>query len=142
METGIRKINRSMMVGWTIIVLVLFVTYIGEVIKGVRSAEYVLVFCVFTILPNILCHLLYHRNADSQKLKMWIVLGYFVMYLFSLLTGSTNLIFTYILPLLSLLILYHEPKLILCTGVASLLVNPLSYPTRVLPDGAAAAAVP
>lgn len=123
METGIRKINRSMMVGWTIIVLVLFVTYIGEVIKGVRSAEYVLVFCVFTILPNILCHLLYHRNADSQKLKMWIVLGYFVMYLFSLLTGSTNLIFTYILPLLSLLILYHEPKLILCTGVASLLVN-------------------
>jgi diguanylate cyclase (GGDEF)-like protein/putative nucleotidyltransferase with HDIG domain len=45
------------------------------------------------------------------------------MYLFSLITGSTYMVFTYILPLLSLLILYHQPKLILWTGVAGVLVN-------------------
>ena len=123
MESGIQRINRSMMSGWTVIVLVLFVTYIGEYIKGTRSAEYVLVFLVCTILPNMVCHFAYHKNPASEKLKLWIVLGYFVMYLFSMVTGSTNLIFTYILPLLSLLILYHEPKLILWTGVASVLVN-------------------
>lgn len=45
------------------------------------------------------------------------------MYVFVMLTGSTMLVFTYILPLLSFLVLYHQPKLILYTGIASLGIN-------------------
>lgn len=120
-ETG--KINRSLMVGWTVIVLVLFVSYIGEYVKGIRSIGYVAVFLLCTILPNLCCHFLYHRKPDSETLRYQIVCGYFVMYLFSMITGSTYMVFSYILPLLSLLILYHQPKLILWTGAASIVVN-------------------
>ena len=36
------------------------------------------------------------------------------------------MVFSYILPMLSLLVLYHQPRLILCTGIASLAVNLIS----------------
>ena len=123
MGTEIRKINKSLMVGWSIIAAVLFVSYIGEYLKGVRTGIYVLEFLVCTILPCIFCIFQYRKKPDSGRLKLYIVVGYFVMYLFSMITGSTNMVFSYILPLLSLLILYHQPKLILYTGIASMAVN-------------------
>ena len=123
MKNETKKINHSLMVGWTVIVLILFVTYIGEYFKGIRSLGYVAVFLLCTILPNLCCHVLYYRKPDSVTLRYQIVCGYFVMYLFSMITGSTYMVFSYILPLLSLLILYHQPNLILWTGAASIVVN-------------------
>lgn len=120
-ETG--KINRSLMMGWTIIVVILFIAYIGEYIKGSLSMGYVVVFLLCTILPHLVCHFLYYRKPDSETLRYQIVCGYFVMYLFSMITGSTYMVACYILPLLSLLILYHQPKLILWTGAASMAAN-------------------
>ena len=118
-----KRINRSLMIGWTIIVVVLFVSYIGEYIKNNRSLEYVIAFLLCTIIPNVFCHILYRRNPQSETMRYYIVVGYFVMYTFSVLTGSTFMVFSYILPLLSLLLLYHQPKLIFWTGVASVVVN-------------------
>lgn len=118
-----KKINGSLMIGWSIIAAVLFVSYIGEYLKGARTGSYVLVFLVCTILPCLYCIYQYKKQPDCERLKLYIVVGYFVMYLFSMITGSTNMVFSYILPLLSLLILYHQPKLILYTGIASMAVN-------------------
>ncbi len=123
MEAETKKINGSLMIGWSIIALVLFISYIGEYLKGARTAGYVIVFLICTILPCACCIYQYKKKPDSEQLKIYIVVGYFVMYLFSMITGSTNMVFSYILPLLSLLILYHQPKLILYTGIASMLVN-------------------
>lgn len=123
MEAETKKINGSLMIGWSIIAAVLFISYIGEYLKGARTGSYVLIFLVCTILPCAYCIYQYKKKPDSEQLKIYIVIGYFVMYLFSMITGSTNMVFSYILPMLSLLILYHQPKLILYTGIASILVN-------------------
>ncbi len=126
MRAETKKINLSLMIGWTIIVIVLCVSYIGEVIKGVRTWDYVLVFMLLTVIPNLICHILYRKRSDSEKLRYFIVCGYFVMYVFCLFTGSTYMVFSYILPLLSLLILYHQPQLILWTGIVAVIFNLLS----------------
>ena len=126
MAAETKRINRSLMIGWTVIVSVLFVSYIGEYIKTTRTLGYVLVFLLCTILPNVYCHFLYHRKPQSESLRYQIVFGYFIMYTFSVLTGSTFMVFSYILPLLSLLILYHQPKLIFWTGVAAVVINAIS----------------
>lgn len=118
-----KKINGSLMIGWSVIAAVLFVSYIGEYLKGARTGIYVIEFLVCTILPCVYCIYRYKKEPESENLKIYIVVGYFIMYLFSMITGSTNMIFSYILPMLSLLILYHQPKLILYTGIASMVVN-------------------
>lgn len=126
MNSHVRKINRSLVIGWLIIVGILFVAYCGEVIKGERTVAYLLVFMLATALPAFFCWYLYRKKPDLFELRYYIVVGYFVMYLFSMLTGSTSMVFSYILPLLSFLVLYHQPKLILATGAASFIVNIIS----------------
>lgn len=126
MDTHVRKINRDLVIGWLIIVGILFVSYTGEVIKGERTVVYLFVFMIMTAVPAVFCLVLYRRNPGMFRLRYYIVVGYFFMYLFSMMTGSTSMVFSYILPMLSFLVLYHEPSLILYTGLASLVVNLIS----------------
>lgn len=134
MDTQDKKINRSMMIGWQIIVCVLVVAYFGEYLKGVRSGTYMLVFSLVTIVPALICLYLYYRDRASHNLRYYIVSGYSIMYVFVLLTGSTSMVFTYIFPLLSLIVLYHQPKLVLGMGVLSLLAN-IVYDIRLYTEG-------
>ncbi len=123
MDSKEKQLNRDLIIGWTVIVLVLFVAYLGEVLKGERTIAYVMVFMFATGIPALTCWLIYRRNPLCHSLRYCIVIGYFVMYLFVLASANTILVFTYILPLLSFLILYHQPRLILGTGAAALAVN-------------------
>lgn len=126
MNSQVHKINRNLIMGWLFIVIVLFVSYCGEVIKGERTVSYLLVFMLITAAPAFFCLYLYLKKPDMVKLRYVIVAGYFLMYLFSMMTGSTSMVFSYILPMLSLLVLYHQPRLILFTGIASMLINIIS----------------
>lgn len=123
MNSHFRRINRDMVIGWLIIVLILLVTYVVEVFKGERTLGYLVAFLSAVMLPALFVFAVYFKKPEWRSLCYLIVPGYFVMYIFVMLTGSTYLVFTYILPMLALLVLYHHPNLILGTGVASFLVN-------------------
>lgn len=131
MNTNERKINRDLVIGWSVIVVTLFVTYMIEVIKGERTLPYVIAFMIATGVPALICGLLYRKSPMNPKLRYYIVAGYFVMYIFVMCSGSTTLVFTYILPMLSLLILYHQPKLILNTGIVAMLINIVGIVIRI-----------
>ncbi len=135
MDIHVRKINKSLIVGWWLIVAILFVSYCGEVIKGERTLSYLAVFLLVTVIPPVLCTAVYQKDAECKRLRYYIVTGYFLMYLFSMATGSTSLVFCYILPLLAFLVLYHQPNLILVTGIAAIVVNVISIVLRA-PEGA------
>ena len=126
MNSQVHKINKTLIVGWLITVAILFLAYAGEVVKGERSVLYFVVFMLITAVPPFICLGLYLRKPDMKSLRYYIVVGFFIMYVFSMITGSTSMIFCYILPLLSVLVLYHQPKLIVYTGIASVIVNVIS----------------
>ena len=128
MDTHVKRLNRSMVIGWLLITLILLVTYTVEVIKGGRDIPYLLFFIAVTVLPALVDLLLYLKKPDMKNLCYYVVIGYFVMYVFVLITGKSILVCTYILPMLSLLVLYHRPKLILGTGVLSLIANIVVIP--------------
>lgn len=134
MDNHNRNINKSLISGWLLIAGILFVSYLGEVFKGERTPAYFIVFMAVAAVPPLVCLWLYGRNPDMKNLRYFIVAGYFPMYLFVMLTGSTSLVFCYILPMLSFLVLYHQPKLILYTGIASLTINIVSVLSKIL-DG-------
>lgn len=118
-----KQLNRDLIIGWAVIVIVLFIAHLVEVLKGERSIVHALVFMAATGLPALLCWLTYQKNPLNHNLRYLIVAGYFIMYLFVMVSGNTMLVFTYKLPLLSLLILYHQPKLILVTGLVTFVRN-------------------
>ena len=125
-ESLYRKINSQMMIGWMIIVVALLVTYSLEVVKKQIEWQYLLAFVPIVTIPFAIAAVVYFRNRYWKGLCYVIVPGYFIMYLFVMFTGRTTMVFSYILPLLLLLILYHHPKLILGTGIAALIVNLIS----------------
>lgn len=131
MDSHVRKINRNLVAGWMIIVGILFFSYMGEVLKGQRSFTYLFEFMIVTAVPALICLLLYLRKPDMFHLRYYIVVGYFFMYVFSMVTGSTGMVFCYILPMLSFLVLYHQPGLILWTGIAAVSVNLFSIGIKV-----------
>ena len=118
-----KKINRLMLGEWLVIIIVLMVSYTGEVLKGERTTAYLLSFLPVLLLPWLINYLIYRRRPNWRYLCYFFVMGYFAMYLFVMLTGSTSMVFSFILPLLPLLVLYHHPGLILDTGLASLFIN-------------------
>ena len=130
MDDHVKKINRSLVTGWLLIVLILAVAYIMEVVKGERSISYLVIFMIFTVAPASFVLVRYLRKPDRFSLRYEIVMGYFVMYCFVMITGNTTMVFSYILPMLSLLVLFHQPKLILLSGVGSFIVNIISIYMR------------
>ena len=125
MNSHYHRINRNMITGWLIIVSVLLVTYTGEVLKGERTVAYLLVFIPVVVLPALIMLIVFLKKPELNLCYPFVG-GYFIMYLFVMLTGSTTMVFSYILPMLALLVLYHHPKLILFAGLASLTVNLIS----------------
>lgn len=136
MDMHYKELNRSMIFGWLLIVSILFVTYTIEVFTGYFDVPYLVVFLAVTVIPAVAALLLYLRKPDMKQLCYFVVCGYSVMYTFVMITGQTPMVWTYILPMLSLLVLYHKPKLILVTGGATLIVNLISIIYRWLHDGA------
>ena len=134
MRNNDQKINRSMIIGWGIIVSVLVFAYFGEYLKGTRSGSYMVVFYLVTVLPMLACMLLHFSGKAVHSLRYFIVVGYSMMYVFVLLTGKTTMVFTYIFPLLTLIVLYHQPNLVLTMGILSLVAN-LMYDAKLFRDG-------
>ena len=123
MEQNEHKINRNLIIGWMLIVGVLLVAYFGEFLKGERTGAYMAVFSLVTAVPAIVCALLYHKDKSNPRLRYFIIGGYYIMYIFVLLTGNTILVFTYIFPLLTLVVLYHQSNLVLMMGILSFFAN-------------------
>ncbi|MBR1874309.1 MAG: HD-GYP domain-containing protein, partial [Eubacterium sp.] len=127
-------LNAGLVYGWLIIAVVLMVAYAIEVMKGERSETYLLYFSLVTIVPAIASFIVYHLRQEWFYLRYLVFGGYMIMYTFVMLTGSTPLVFTYILPLLSLMVLYHDVLLVTITGLASIVVNIASTYIRYMDD--------
>ncbi|HAK57584.1 MAG TPA: hypothetical protein DCP06_01250, partial [Lachnospiraceae bacterium] len=127
-------LNAGLVYGWLIIAVVLVVAYAIEVMKGERSETYLLYFSLVTIVPVVISFIVYHLRQEWFYLRYLVFGGYMIMYTFVMLTGNTPLVFTYILPLLSLMVLYHDMLLVTITGLASIVVNIASTYIRYMDD--------
>ncbi|MCH5206205.1 MAG: HD domain-containing protein [Oscillospiraceae bacterium] len=134
MDRKIGKINRNLVIGWSIIVVILVVAYFIEYLKGDRTLGYILVFFAVTIIPAVGCVIGYARNRESVKLRYYAIGGYTIMYLFALMTSTTVMVYAYIIPMLSLIVLYHSPKLVMVMGSISIVANVIAA-IRFLVDG-------
>lgn len=123
-------INRYLIIGWTVVNTILFAAYLIEAIKGMRSHLYFAVFMAVIWIPELVVFILYKKKPYNHRLKNYIIEGYVIMYSFVLITGYSTIVFTYILPLLSMLILYHDKKLIFRMGIVALAMNILFIAIR------------
>ncbi|MBD5384677.1 MAG: HD domain-containing protein [Ruminococcaceae bacterium] len=123
MDRKLEKINRYLMIGWLAIVVVLTVTYFGELARGHRDWPYMAMFLSVTIIPAAACLIYFIKRPQSKRLRIYAVAGYLLMYTFVLLNTNTIMTYGYIIPMLTLIVLYHSPKLVLVMGSVALAAN-------------------
>ena len=123
MDTRTARINQTLLRMWHVIVMILIFTYALEIIKGERTVGYVLTFCLFWLVPSMVCDFCYKKNNDSLKLRYGMIYGYLISYAFTIFTANSQLAFVYVLPLLSFIILLHDPDLVIHLGACSTILN-------------------
>ena len=118
-----KSANKKAMSMWLAMAIVLSIAYIFEIKKGLKSPE-------FYIVMELICWIPFFIGLIVLKVKGWhtklyqdiVGSGFGLLYLYIMLTAPGTLAFTYILPLVSMLIIYKNRNFILRCGVCTMLV--------------------
>ncbi|MBO5228817.1 MAG: PilZ domain-containing protein [Lachnospiraceae bacterium] len=118
-----KSANKKAMGMWLVMLIVLSVAYIFEIKKGLKSVE-------FYIGLELLCWVPFIIGLIVLKVKGWhtkayqdiVGTGFGILYLYIMLTAPGTLAFTYILPIMSMLIIYKNRNFIIRCGIAAIAV--------------------
>lgn len=115
--------NKKALLIWVLIGFVLTVAYIIEWMKGGRTTAYTIVFSLICWLPIAVTFLLVKiKGWELDYCKHFIAIGYFVFYFYVLFTAYDHITFAYIFPVVSLLMLYKDRRLMIRCGVMNVAV--------------------
>ncbi|MBQ7933490.1 MAG: hypothetical protein IJ327_01705 [Lachnospiraceae bacterium] len=118
-----KSANKKAMGMWLAMSVVLSIAYVFEIKKGLKSIEFYIIMELITWVPFIFGLIVLTVKGWHTKLYQDIVgIGFGCLYLYIMLTAPGTLAFTYILPLVSMLIIYKNQGFILRCGIASIVV--------------------
>lgn len=106
------EINKNTLECWGLISCVFLISYFIEVLRGLRTISYFVVFLLILVIPYLYA-LFYNKknNGSNLKLKYIFVISYMILYTFVMLTTVTYTTYVYVIPMVSILIAYCDRKL-------------------------------
>ena len=111
---GLKLSNRTSMIAYSIMNIILVVCYLVEVLKKSRSMGYFAVFCIFALVPYVLCLAMYLKDKGTEYLKYAISGGYVIFYLFIIFTTVSPVAYVYAFLIAVILISYNDIKVAAC----------------------------
>ncbi len=120
------RINKRVLVAYTILTVILLLAYILEFVKGSRTLRYTLLFGALDLIPYLLYLVVYKKDRVSTKAKYILSIGFSVLYAFVLLTAAVPTTFVYIFMIYIVIIPYGDIVLCYITGGIALAANVVS----------------
>ncbi len=115
--------NLRALLMWLLIGFVLTAAYVIELFKGGRTLTYVIIFLTICWLPFFSgLILLKIRGMHSKAYKEFVAISYGVFYAYVMLTADTVLAVIYVIPVVSMLLLYKDRGLIIRCGIWNILL--------------------
>lgn len=115
--------NKKTMGMWLAMLVVLSGAYAMEVAKGLKTPTYFLIMELIAWVPFIIGLIVVKiRGWKSTAYHNIAGFGYGFFYLYIMLTSPGTLAFTYILPLVSMFVIYKNRNFIIRCGIASVVV--------------------
>lgn len=109
----IAKANKMAGFTWFVLMIIVSVFYSVKVFTGKLDMGYFLMFCILGWLLLIISKILLKVKGEDNKRYKWILgLGYLLFYSVIAWTSLDQVSYVFILPLLSILVLYKDPKFI------------------------------
>ena len=107
------KANKMAGLTWFVLMIIVSVFYGVKVFTGKLDMGYFLMFFILGWLSLIISKILLKVKGEDNKRYKWILgLGYLLFYSVIAWTSLDQVSYVFILPLLSILVLYKDPKFI------------------------------
>lgn len=116
-------VNRTAILGHTMIDIVLAVAYAVELLKGSRTIGYYSVFAFLCLAPVIAEWIVYKEKPESGLVKHMISVTYGILYLFVIFTTTSLLACTYAFPMFIVIILYMDARACAMIGFGAFFGN-------------------
>lgn len=116
-------VNKTALVGHTVVDSVLFCAYFLELVKGSRTIGYFSVFAAMAVIPVVIEWIFYWKNPESKVIQHLIGTTYSTLYVFAIFTTNSMLAFAYAFPMFMLIILYMDVKYNVAIGVGGTFFN-------------------
>ena len=105
------RVNATAMFCYTVLSVVLAVSYFIEVLKKSRTVSYYIVFLVLLLVPFIICKIMIARDKESEQMKYVFAGGFLVFNLFIIFTTISNIAYIYAIMVAVILLCYNDNKL-------------------------------
>ena len=116
------KANRKARIIWLIFLILLSANYGTDTSNGLYPVQSYIIFLILCWFPFILGEVLLRVKGWATDIyRLVLVIGYGIFYTFLLCTTASPIAFTYILPVISLLVLYKNQKFMIGCGIANTL---------------------
>lgn len=122
-SNAVQSMNKTALVGITIMNVVLALAYLIEVLKGSRSIGSYLIIVALCVLPSIISIGMYFKKKDSAFVRYTSGVGFALLYTYVMMTTSTDLAFCYVIVAFVILMVYIDMKLLYILGTYAILVN-------------------
>ncbi len=124
-NTSSGKINKSVLVINYVLDSFLLIGYVIEYLKGGRSLSFVIFFFGVMLVPLVIATVLFKKNSADEKIKFITLIGYFILYIFAVFSTTRTMVYVYILPMLSMYLLYFNLQLMKISCLVMVVVNVL-----------------
>lgn len=109
-----KKANKKAMFMWLLMSIVLSAAYVFEILKGAKTVTYYLIMEVFAWGPIIAGFIVLKvRGWHTRAYRDICAGGYWLFYAYIMFTSPGTLAFAYVFPLLCMLVVYKDKKLML-----------------------------
>lgn len=118
-----KKANKKAMIMWMILLIVLSAGYVVEVIKGQKTVSFLIGMELVSWVPFAVGMVVVKIKGWHTKLYQNIAcIGYGLFYLYIMLTCQGILAFTYVLPMVGIMIIFKNQGLILRCGAFNIVL--------------------
>lgn len=108
----------------TILQAVIGIAYLLEFVKHNRTLPYTIIVMVLCFVPMVMAWIKLKKDPESPKAIMRIIgIGFTLLYTFVLFTANNDLVFTYVMPMLLVLMVFNNKRFIAIIGVGAAVEN-------------------
>ncbi|MCL2717986.1 MAG: methyl-accepting chemotaxis protein [Lachnospiraceae bacterium] len=118
---------------WLTLNIVLSLAYISEIIRGLREISYYIQFQLMAWIPFFASlFILKFHGKSSPAYKYAVAIGYGAFYMFVITTTTSPLAFVYILPMMSMLVLYKNRNYIIQVAIGQFILLAINIGLRIM----------
>lgn len=117
------KANRKTRKIWILFAALLSLNYGSDAANGLTSVTYFIIFLALCWIPLIAGEILLRvKGFATERYKYDLIIGYGIFYTFIVCTTPSPIAFTYILPVISLIVIYKNKRFMFYCGIANTII--------------------